>query len=58
MKNKAIALQPLTEERCLSTTFIEHIESVANADSDASSRLPIDDDTEKIQTDFSHVKFF
>ena len=37
---------------------VEHVKSEANANADALSRLPIDDDTEMIDVDFSNVNFF
>ncbi|XP_076660799.1 uncharacterized protein LOC143364225 [Halictus rubicundus] len=37
---------------------IEHIKSEANANCDALSRLPIEDETELIDTNFSQVNFF
>ena len=37
---------------------IEHVKSEANANCDALSRLPIEDETDLIDTSFSHVNFF
>lgn len=37
---------------------IQHVKSEANANCDALSRLPIDDNTKLIDSDFSHVNFF
>lgn len=37
---------------------LEHVKSEANANCDALSRLPIDDDTEMIDVEFCHVNFF
>ncbi len=37
---------------------VEHVKSEANANCDALSRLPIDDNTEMLDVDFSSVNFF
>ncbi len=37
---------------------VEHVKSEANANCDALSKLPIDDNTKIIDVDFSNINFF